>query len=76
MLNVGQIRRHISDGTLPRTRPRPKGCEVCVKTKFKKSYPGSLTNKKTVGHLHADVKGMIKDQSGDGNRYYLVIVDE
>lgn len=76
VLSVGQLRRHIADGTLPKTRPRTKGCEVCVKTKFRKSYHGSLTKAMTVGHLHADVKGMIKDQSGNGMRYYLVIVDE
>ena len=76
VLTVGQIRRHIADGSLPKSRPRPMGCEVCVKTKFRKSYPGNLTKAKTVGHLHADVKGMIKDQSDSGARYYLVIVDE
>ena len=76
VLTVGQIRRHIADGSLPKSRPRPMGCEVCVKTKFRKSYPGSLTKAKTVGHLHADVKGMIQDQSERGARYYLVIVDE
>ena len=76
VLTVGQIRRHIADGTLPKTRSSPKGCEVCVKTKFRKSYPGSLTKATTVCHLHADVKGIIKDTSGDGKRYYVVIVDE
>ena len=76
VLNVVQIRRHISDSSIHKTRPRTKGCEVCVKTKFRKSYPGSLTEAKTVGHLHADVKGMIKDQFKNGARYYLVIADE
>ena len=76
MLTVGQIRRYISYGTLPNKRPSPKGCEVCVKTKFRKSYSGSLTKATTVGHLHTDVKGMIKDRSDSGARYYVVIVDE
>ena len=76
VLNVGRIRRHISDGTLPKVRPSPTGCGVCVKAKFRKSYPGSLTKAKNVGHLHADVKGMVTDQSGSGARYFVVIVDE
>lgn len=51
-------------------------CEACDKTKFRKSYPGSLTNAKTVRHLHDDVKVMIKDQVGSSARYFLVSVSQ
>ena len=76
VLTVGLIRRHITDGTLPKVRPSPKGCEFCVKSKFRKSYPVNLTKVKTVGHLHADVKCMVSDQLGSRARYFVVIVDE
>lgn len=74
MLDVDQIRRQISDGTVPNTRPRPNGCKFYVKTEFRKSYPEILTNAKTVGHLLSDGNRMIKDQTDSGARYFLVIV--
>ena len=52
VLNMGQIRRQITDSALPKTRPRTKGCVVYVKTKFGKLYPGSLPKEKTVEYLH------------------------
>lgn len=76
VLNVSQIRRHVTDGTLPRVKDSPTGCGICVKAKFRKSYPGSLIKATTVGHLHAYTKGMIKDRSVNGAHYFFVIVDE
>lgn len=70
MLGVSQIRRHIADGTLPYVRPRPKDCGVCVKTKLWTSYPGSLTNAKTIGRIHTEVKGMLKETLESGAKYF------
>lgn len=76
VLNVGRIRCHISDGNFPKVSPNAISCGACVKSKFRKSYGGSLAKAKTVGHLHADVKVMVPDCSGSGSRYFVVIVDE
>ena len=75
ILNVDLIRRHITDGTLPKVRPSPVGCEVCVRETSLKSYLGSLTKANNVGHLHADVKGMVSDISDSVARYFVTIAD-
>lgn len=76
MFNVYQIHRLVTDGTLPRVKTSPTGCGVCVKEKFRKSYPGILTKSKTVGHLRADTKRMIKDSSVSSTHYFFFILDD
>lgn len=39
------------------------GCAACLKARYHKSYICSLTKATAVGHLHADVKGTIKNRS-------------
>lgn len=76
VLNVRQIRRHITDVSLPLVKPKRSDCEACLRAKYRKAYSGSLTKATTIGHLHADVKGMIKDRSVGGAAYFVIIVDE
>ena len=58
-----------------KVRPSIVSCGFCVRSKYHKSYPGSLTKASNVGHLHADVKGMEIVFLDSGARYFVVIVN-
>ena len=75
LLTLDATKRHLRDGILPKPVTATTGCNVCVKSKFRKRYAGSLTNANTLGHLHADIKGKIEVPSTTGQNYFLTIVD-
>lgn len=73
--NIGDIQRMMREGILPPIRCGENKCEDCTKGKYKKRFKGSLTNAKTPGRIHADVKGLIKPLSYDQHGYFVTMVD-
>ena len=75
-ISVSQTARHIRNGKLPHIRAQTKGFTVCVKNKYRKLYQESLTRAKVVGHIHADTKGKIENESSDGHSFFVIIVEK
>lgn len=67
--------KQLKVGLFPSAKCTQTNCTVCTRTKYNRRSNGTPTGETKAGRLHVDTGGHLEEQSTEGHRYFLTVVE-